>query len=87
MRAHDAMREIERAVARRSPGSPRPGWRPAGQAPVSGIVFEKVSFAYPGSDRKILDELDLELPAGTSTAIVGLNGAGKTTLVKLLSRI
>ncbi len=87
MRAHDAMREIERAVARRSPGSPRPGWRPAGQAPVSGIAFEKVSFAYPGSDRHILDELDLELPAGTSTAIVGLNGAGKTTLVKLLSRI
>jgi len=87
MRAHDAMREIERAAARRSPGSPRPGWRPAGQAPVSGIAFEKVTFAYPGSDRKILDELDLELPAGTSTAIVGLNGAGKTTLVKLLARI
>jgi ATP-binding cassette subfamily B protein len=55
--------------------------------PVSGIAFEKVTFAYPGSDRKIIDELDLELPAGRSTAIVGLNGAGKTTLVKLLSRI
>jgi ATP-binding cassette subfamily B protein len=87
MRAHDAMREVERAVAWRSPGSPGPGWRPAGPVPVSRIAFEKVSFAYPGSDRKILDELDLELPAGTSTAIVGLNGAGKTTLVKLLSRI
>ena len=46
-----------------------------------------MSFAYPDNDRKILNELDLELPAGTSTAIVGLNGAGKTTLVKLLSRI
>jgi len=32
----------------------------------------------------VLRELDLEFPAGTSTAIVGLNGAGKTTLVKLL---
>ena len=31
--------------------------------------------------------MDLELPAGTSTAIVGLNGAGKTTLVKLLARL
>ena len=31
--------------------------------------------------------MDLEFPAGTSTAIVGLNGAGKTTLVKLLARL
>jgi ATP-binding cassette, subfamily B, bacterial len=52
--------------------------------PVSGIAFEKVSFAHPGSGRTVLRELDLEFPAGTSTAIVGLNGAGKTTLVKLL---
>ncbi len=85
MRAHESMLEIERAAARRSPGRPRPGGRLAGQAPVSGIAFEKVSFAYPGSGRHMLRELDLEFPAGTSTAIVGLNGAGKTTLVKLLS--
>jgi ATP-binding cassette subfamily B protein len=32
----------------------------------------------------VLRQLDLEFPAGTSTAVVGLNGAGKTTLVKLL---
>jgi ATP-binding cassette subfamily B protein len=35
----------------------------------------------------VLDELDLELEAGHSTAVVGLNGAGKTTLVKLLTRL
>jgi ATP-binding cassette subfamily B protein len=87
MRALDSMLEIERAAARRSPGRLRPGGRPAGQVPVSGIAFEKVSFSYPGSDRPVLRELDLEFPAGTSTAIVGLNGAGKTTLVKLLSRL
>jgi ATP-binding cassette subfamily B protein len=85
MRARDSMLEIERAAAQRSPGQQRPGGRQAGQAPVSGIAFEKVSFAYPGSGRNVLRELDLEFPAGTSTAIVGLNGAGKTTLVKLLS--
>jgi ATP-binding cassette subfamily B protein len=51
------------------------------------IAFEKVSFAYPGGGREVLRELDLEFPAGTSTAIVGLNGAGKTTLVKLLSKL
>jgi ATP-binding cassette subfamily B protein len=84
MQARDPMLEIERATAQRSPGRLRPGGRAAGQAPVSGIAFEKVSFAYPGSGRSVLRELDLEFPAGTSTAIVGLNGTGKTTLVKLL---
>ena len=86
MRARDSMLEIERAAAaRRSQGQQRPGGRQAGQVPVSGIAFEKVSFAYPGSGRNVLRELDMEFPAGTSTAVVGLNGAGKTTLVKLLS--
>ena len=85
MRAHESMLEIERAAAQRSLGQLRPGGRQAGQVPVSGIAFEKVSFAYPGSGRNVLRELDLEFPAGTSTAIVGLNGAGKTTLVNLLS--
>jgi ATP-binding cassette subfamily B protein len=83
MRALDSTLEIERAATQRS----RPGGRPAGQVPVCGIAFEKVSFAYPGGSRNVLRELDLEFPAGTSTAIVGLNGAGKTTLVKLLSRL
>lgn len=35
----------------------------------------------------MLDGLDLEIPVGKCTAIVGLNGAGKTTLVKLLARL
>jgi len=87
MQAHDSMLEIERAAAEGSLGRLRPGGRPAGEVPSTGIAFEKVSFAYPGSDRNVLDELDLEFPAGTSTAIVGLNGAGKTTLVKLLARL
>jgi ATP-binding cassette, subfamily B, bacterial len=87
MQAHDLMLEIERDSAARSLGRLRPDGRAAGRAPETGITFEQVSFAYPGGDRKVLDRLDLEIPAGTSTAIVGLNGAGKTTLVKLLSRL
>jgi ATP-binding cassette subfamily B protein len=51
-----------------------------------GIRFEHVSFAYPGTDRLVLDDVSLELPAGTVVAIVGENGAGKTTMVKLLAR-
>jgi ATP-binding cassette, subfamily B, bacterial len=87
MRARDAMLTIERAAVERSLERRRPGGRQACQVPRSVIAFEKVTFAYPGSDHAVLDELDLELAAGTSTAIVGLNGAGKTTLVKLLSRL
>ncbi|MBV8203158.1 MAG: ABC transporter ATP-binding protein [Acidobacteria bacterium] len=52
-----------------------------------GIRFENVSFAYPGTQRLVLDGVDLDLPAGSVVAIVGENGAGKTTLVKLLCRM
>ncbi|MGW6929777.1 ABC transporter ATP-binding protein [Lentzea sp. NPDC054927] len=52
-----------------------------------GIRFENVSFAYPGSERLVLDGLDLTIHARQCTALVGLNGSGKTTLVKLLSRL
>ena len=55
--------------------------------PQDELHFESVSFGYPGSERKVLNELELTIPAGKSTAIVGLNGAGKTTLVKLLGRL
>jgi ATP-binding cassette subfamily B protein len=51
----------------------------------SGITLEAVSFHYPGTDRPVLNELNLNLPAGSAVALVGENGAGKTTLVKLLA--
>jgi ATP-binding cassette subfamily B protein len=52
-----------------------------------GIRFDHVSFSYPGTDRLVLDDVSLDLPAGSVVAIVGENGAGKTTLVKLLARL
>ena len=51
-----------------------------------GIRFQRVTFRYPLTARPVLDGLDLEIPAGRITAIVGENGAGKSTLVKLLCR-
>jgi ATP-binding cassette subfamily B protein len=51
-----------------------------------GIRFEHVSFAYPGTERLVLEDVNLELPAGSVVALVGENGAGKTTLVKLLAK-
>jgi len=49
-----------------------------------GIRVEHVSFAYPGTERRVLDDVTLDLKAGSVVAIVGENGAGKSTLVKLL---
>ncbi|MDA0352650.1 MAG: ABC transporter ATP-binding protein [Chloroflexi bacterium] len=60
---------------------------PAPDTLTEGIRLRDVSFAYPGTDRLVLDHVDLELPAGAVVAIVGENGAGKTTLVKLLARM
>ncbi|MDQ2586721.1 ABC transporter ATP-binding protein [Saccharothrix yanglingensis] len=51
-----------------------------------GIELRGVSFAYPGTDRPVISDVDLTLPAGGTVAFVGENGAGKTTLVKLLCR-
>jgi ATP-binding cassette subfamily B protein len=51
-----------------------------------GIRLEAVSFRYPGTERMVLEDVDLHIPAGTTVAIVGDNGAGKSTLVKLLCR-
>ncbi|MGW5877959.1 ABC transporter ATP-binding protein [Nocardiopsis terrae] len=53
----------------------------------SGITLENVSFGYPGTDRPVLDEVTLHLPAGAVVAVVGENGAGKSTLVKLLAKM
>jgi ATP-binding cassette, subfamily B, bacterial len=52
-----------------------------------GIFFEQVSFSYPGSERRVLSDVTLELKAGSVVAIVGENGAGKSTLVKLLCKL
>jgi ATP-binding cassette subfamily B protein len=49
-----------------------------------GIRVEHLSFAYPGTERPVLDDVNLDLKAGSVVAIVGENGAGKSTLVKLL---
>ncbi len=52
-----------------------------------GLQLEQVSFAYPGTGRNVLEDVNLTLPAGSVVAIVGENGAGKSTLVKLLAKL
>jgi len=60
---------------------------PAPERLVDGIRFEHVCFAYPGTERRVLEDVNLELKPGSVVAIVGENGAGKSTLVKLLCRM
>jgi ATP-binding cassette subfamily B protein len=88
MLAYAGMLGFERGVERYEGSTVQlePARDPKGM-PKEELSFEGVTFSYPGSDRKVLNELELSIPAGKSTAIVGLNGAGKTTLVKLLGRL
>jgi ATP-binding cassette subfamily B protein len=52
------------------------------------ITFKKLSFTYPGAGNDpVLQEINLEIPEGKVTAIVGVSGSGKTTLLKLLLKI
>jgi ATP-binding cassette subfamily B protein len=71
----------------REQAAARPGTRPAPARLTDGIVFENVSFRYPGTERWALRDVSLRIPAGAVVALVGENGAGKTTLVKLLCRM
>ena len=50
------------------------------------IEFRNVSFAYPGSERIILDDISFKINKGEKISIVGVNNAGKTTIVKLIFR-
>lgn len=56
-------------------------------APESEIRFRDISFRYPASSGFALENFNLEIPAGRTTAIIGPNGAGKSTLFKLLLRL
>ena len=49
-----------------------------------GIRLDALSFAYPGSEKQVVDSLDYDFRPGTMTAILGPTGAGKSTLVKVI---
>jgi ABC-type multidrug transport system fused ATPase/permease subunit len=50
------------------------------------IEFRDVVFTYPGSDRPVLNKINLKVQAGHNIAVVGPNGSGKTTLANLIPR-
>ena len=52
-----------------------------------GFEFRNVSFAYPGTERRVLRNFNFELRPGQRIALIGENGQGKTTVVKLITRL
>jgi ATP-binding cassette subfamily B protein len=68
------------------PTEPDTGRPPPVTGLLSGdVVYRDVSFGY-GPERAVCEGLDLHIPAGKTTAIVGATGSGKSTLAKLLLR-
>ena len=51
------------------------------------IEIRDLVFAYPGSDRRVLDHVSLRIEAGQTVALVGPTGSGKSTLINLLPRL
>lgn len=50
------------------------------------IHFENVSFSYPGSSKKVVDQVSFKIKEGKTTALVGPSGSGKTSIARLLPR-
>ncbi len=73
--------EMKPVVVSRPDGLPIP--RPIRQ----GFEFRNVSFAYPGTERRILKNFNFSLRPGERIALIGENGQGKTTVVKLITRL
>jgi ATP-binding cassette subfamily B protein len=82
-RTHVRFEWLEKYIAEREP---KHADNPVPERIASGISFRDVTFRYPGTDRTVLEGVNLTFPAGSTIAIVGENGAGKSTIVKLLCR-
>ena len=83
VRALEAMR-IERRDRRGKTGSASIQINTAGRSGQLIAELEDVSFGFPGSDRKIIDNFSTTIMRGDKVGIIGPNGVGKSTLLKLL---
>jgi len=65
----------------------KPNALPAPRPIRRGFEFRNVSFAYPGTERRVLKNFNFTIEPGQRIALIGENGQGKTTVVKLITRL
>jgi ATP-binding cassette subfamily B protein len=65
----------------------RPNALPVPRSIRRGFEFRNVSFAYPGTERRVLKNFNFSIGPGERIALIGENGQGKTTVVKLITRL
>jgi ATP-binding cassette subfamily B protein len=76
------------AIADRPGAIDVPDVVPAGATETTGrLRFERVRFCYPGTERPVLNGVDLELAPGETVALVGATGSGKTSIAMLVPRL
>ncbi|MCK1637815.1 ABC transporter ATP-binding protein [Bradyrhizobium sp. 157] len=81
-----AVRHIQELLDEPTRGADRPG-APDLPPITNDITFERVTFAYEGSETPVLDNFSLKLDVGKRIAIVGPSGSGKSTLLNLILRL
>src|SRR5436305_4649007 len=81
-----AVRHIQELLDEPTRGADRPG-APDLPRISNDITFDRVTFAYEGSQTPVLDNFSLKLNAGKRIAIVGPSGSGKSTLLNLILRL
>ena len=84
MMAQDSVRRIDEILATRPLAEPSAVR--ARHPRDASISFEQVGFAYPGASGDALVDMSLEVPAGSTVALVGPSGGGKTTAASLVPR-
>lgn len=85
-RAAAAIQRIDEVLT--EPAEPDVVTEPAVTAPRTegAVQVTSLTFTYPGADRPALEQVDLQVPAGRTLALVGPVGSGKSTVLSLLTR-
>lgn len=86
IQAAAATRHMQELLDEPARGSDRAG-APDMPRITNDITFDRVSFAYEGAEKPVIDNLSLKIPVGRSIAVVGPSGSGKSTLLNLILRL